>query len=266
MEITQAIVLGIVQGLTEFLPISSSGHLVFLPKFFGWSDQGLAFDAILHLGTLLSVVVYFRKRLTDIFKSFFQKGSTAASHRRLGWMLVLSIIPAGIVGFFGEQWIETQLRSTFVIAMGLVFWGIILWFADRHAMIHKNKRDLKTLSWKQVVFISCAQAIALIPGTSRSGITMTAGLFSRLDKKAAAEFSFLMSVPIILIAGTLKFLDLFQTGFGSISPIVLFTGFIASALAGFAAIAGLLNIIQRWSFKPFVIYRIIIGTLILLLL
>ena len=208
MSIIQAIVLGVIQGITEFLPISSSGHLVFIPKLFGWGDQGLAFDTIMHLGTLLAVVVYFRKKLWKILRAvFLYKNKEIRNDRKLGWLLILSIIPAGIIGLFFDNWIETNLRSTTVIAFGLIFWGIILFFADRVSQKKSSTRSLGQTGWKQTLFIGCAQAIALIPGTSRSGITMTAGLFSKFNKKSAAEFSFLMSIPVIGLAGLLQILE-----------------------------------------------------------
>lgn len=268
MSLFQAAILGIVQGLTEFLPISSSGHLIFLPKLFGWVDQGQAFDVVVHLGTLVAVVIYFRKKLFDIAKSFVLRGVDSEVNRRLGLLLVLSIIPAGLIGFFGNEWIEEHTRSAAVIAWGFIVWGIVLLLADRF-----NKKvpqtqlvDLHNLNWKKIAVIGTAQAIALIPGTSRSGITMTAGLFSKLDKKSAAEFSFLMSVPIIAIAGTMKVIDLVQEGLGVLTVGSLVVGLFASALSGFFAIAGLLKIIQKWSFMPFVVYRIVMGVLILMFL
>ncbi len=248
MDVIQALFLGIIQGLTEFLPISSSGHLIFIPKLFGWADQGLAFDTIIHLGTLAAVVVYFRKRMTD---------------RKLGWLIILSVIPAGIIGFFWGEWIENTFRSALVVGVNMIFWGIVLLVADniRRLKDWKIKR-LENLSCGKALFIGCAQAIALIPGVSRSGITMTAGLFSKLDKKSAAEFSFLMSAPIIFLAGLSGMLDFTKQETGT-AILPLAVGFIASAISGFVAIWGLMKIIQKWSYAPFVVYRIIIGILIL---
>ena len=273
MTVLQSVVLGVIQGLTEFLPISSSGHLVFVPKIFGWGDQGLSFDVMVHLGSLLAVIIYFRRMLGDILKSFFIKDGgkiqntryKIQDNRRLGWLLLLTIIPAGIVGLLFGDWIEVNLRSSAVIGVGLIFWGVVLYLAERFSQKSKVK-SLKSANWRNALFIGCAQAVALIPGTSRSGITMTAGLFSKLDKKSAAEFSFLMSVPVILLAGGLKVIDLMQVGLGDLSLGILATGFISAAVSGFVAIAGLMKIIQKWSFKPFVVYRIVVGVIILLLL
>ncbi|MBU0661093.1 undecaprenyl-diphosphate phosphatase [Patescibacteria group bacterium] len=263
MTILQAIILGVIQGIAEFLPISSSGHLIFLPQLFGWQDQGIAFDAIVHLGTLGAVVVYFRKKIMAIIQSCMKRGVDDKLNQRLAILIILSIIPAGIVGLFGKSLIEENLRSVSVIAFGLIFWGIVMFFGDRLNQKWKKEGkelvDINHLSGKQMLFVACAQAIALIPGTSRSGITMTAGLFAGLDKKAVAEFSFLMSIPIIALAGGLKVLELIQSGMGDLTVTVLFVGFIASALSGFVAIAGLMKIVQKWNFTPFVIYRIVLG-------
>ena len=268
MTILQSVVLGIIQGLTEFLPISSSGHLVFVPKIFGWVDQGLSFDVIVHLGSLVAVLIYFRKILFKIIIGFFSfktNDPELQNSKKLGWLIILTIIPAGIIGLLFGDWIENNLRSSLVIGVGLIFWGLVLYFAE---MYQKKKisgqQTIEQVGWKKALFIGCAQAIALIPGTSRSGITMTAGLFSKLDKKSAAEFSFLMSVPIIVLAGGLNLLELIQKGLGDLNLTVLFAGFVAAAMSGFIAITGLMKIIQKWSFKPFVIYRIVVGILILI--
>lgn len=274
MTVLQALVLGTIQGLTEFLPISSSGHLIFIPKIFGWSDQGLAFDAIVHVGSLMAVIVYFREKIFNILRALLKNKAWNMKHgtsdlKRLGWLIVLTIIPAGLVGFFFNDWIESALRATWIIGVGLIGWGVLLGLADwygKKLQQDKASKNLDKINWKQALFIGCAQAIALIPGTSRSGITMTAGLFSKLDKKSAAEFSFLMSVPIIALGGGLKVIELIQQGMGDLSVLVLITGFVASAISGFLAIWGLMKIIQKWSFLPFVFYRIVVGLLILVFL
>lgn len=270
MTYLQAIVLGIIQGLTEFLPVSSSGHLIFVPVFFGWADQGISFDAVVHLGTLLAVVLFFRKKIWAILSAFWERGPASKMNRRLAWLLMLSIIPAGLVGLFGEEYITSIFRSPASVAYALILWGIVLYAADRYHIAAKKRgehlSDLNHISARQMIAISLAQALALIPGTSRSGITMTTGLFAKLDRTAAAEFSFLMSIPVITIAGGLKLLDLLQHGFGDTSVGVLAAGFIASALSGFAAIWGLMSVIKRWSFLPFAVYRVVIGIAILIFL
>lgn len=266
MTFVQAAVLGIVQGFTEFLPVSSSGHLILFPRLFGWADQGIGFDVIVHLGTLVAVVIFFRKKLWELCKAFFSRSTLLRPERRIAWLIVLSIIPAGVVGVL----LETNDRSVLVVGISMIVWGIVLgiadWYNKRKIKELKPLTDLLHLKVWQVITIACAQAVALIPGTSRSGITMTAGLFSGLDKKTAAEFSFLMSVPIIALAGLNKVIDVVQNGAGGVESSMLFVGFVASAVSGFIAIAGLMKIIQKWSFLPFVVYRVVLGVLILALL
>lgn len=250
MSLLQAVILGLVQAFTEFLPISSSGHLVLVPLVFGWPDQGLAFDAALHVGTLFAVLVYFRSTIFNIIKS----------QRKLGVMIILSMIPAGLAGIFFDEVIETQFRAVSIIIFNLIFWGLILsladWWSRKHLIQAKDLTHLKPLD---AFLIGFAQMLALIPGTSRSGITMTAGLFLKLDKKSAAEFSFLMSIPVIGAAGALKMIELFKVGISHAEVLPLGVGVATSALGGLLAIKILLKIIQKWSFMPFVIYRILLG-------
>ncbi len=274
MTSLQAIILGIIQGIGEFLPISSSGHLIFLPKFFGWSDQGLTFDMVAHLGTLLAVIIYFREHLWTLITSIFTRDKKHQANRRLIWLIGVSTIPAGIIGFLFGDLIEQELRSPHIIGASLIVWGIVLGCADRYShRVHAKRTDLsektllRDLSWFQVMGMGLAQAVALIPGTSRSGITMTAGLFSGLSRKAASEFSFLMSIPIIGLAAGSKLFDVMQHGAGQgASTSLLVVGFLSAAISGFFAISVLMKIIQKWSFMPFVIYRIIVGVLILFFL
>jgi len=268
MSILHAIILGIVQGLTEFLPVSSSGHLILLPYFFSWQDQGLLFDVVLHLGTLVAVVLYFYKKLIAIIRGFFssllrQADETGKKNGKFAWLLIISIIPAGIVGVLFSDSIETILRSPYVVVVSLILWAMVLYIADRWG---DKMRNLEMSSWKDAIFIGCAQAIALIPGTSRSGITMTAGLFRGMTKQASAEFSFLMSVPIIFLAGVLKLGTAWREGFTDISIVVLSIGFITSMLSGLLAIKLLMKIIKTWSFKPFVLYRILLAIAVLIVL
>lgn len=260
MNSLQAIILGAIQGITEFIPVSSSGHLIFFPKLFGWSDQGLAFDVVIHMGTLLAVIVFFRVRIAQLLKSLFSKEKT---NKKLLIMLALSIIPAGLAGLLFGDIIEQKFRSPLVVAVGLIFWGIILGLADWYGRKKQDKKTLEDMSWKDMAFMASAQAIALMPGTSRSGITMTAGLFSSLGKTAAAEFSFLMSIPIIGLAGSLKIVELIKGAESMVSVSILSIGFVSSAISGFLAIFFFMKIIQKWSLLPFVLYRIIVGFLII---
>lgn len=263
MTTVQALILGTIQGLTEFLPVSSSGHLIFIPALFGWADQGLAFDVVLHLGTLVAVVFYFRKTLVRLFRALWTKQKTEDSV--LARYVLWSVIPAGLAGFFFGDMIEASLRSATIVAWSLIGWAGVLAAADGwNKGLEKAQKtiSLTAMGWRQAAFVALAQILALVPGTSRSGITMTAGLFAGLNKKSAAEFSFLMSVPVIFLAGAAKMAAL-STEVISIPIEIFLIGFIASTLSGFLAIWTLMKIIQKWSFMPFVAYRIVIGTLIL---
>ena len=280
MNIWQAVILGGVQGFTEFLPISSSGHLIFIPRIFGWADQGLAFDVVAHLGTFAAVVVYFRKKIMTLIRGFYTDDADNAN-KKLAWYIILSVIPAGLVGFLLGSRIEAYTRSAAVVAWSLIGWGIVLGIADYVSRKHENtpppaggvppkagktQKHLFNLSWREALFIACAQAVALIPGTSRSGITMTAGLFSRLDKKSAAEFSFLMAIPVIALAGMYEMIQIVRNNVVIEQSDNLTIGFLAAALSGMLAIHLLMKIITRWSFMPFVVYRVAVGLAILLFL
>lgn len=260
METIQIVVLAIVQGLTEFLPISSSGHLVLMPQLFGWGDQGLAFDVAVHVGTLLAVLAYFRHDLAEIivdtFGSLFGKGQTTAS--RLGWAVVVATLPVGVVGVLFKALIETHLRGAMVVAAATVVFGLLLGWSDWRG---QKTRSLTSLRWRDALVIGLAQALALIPGTSRSGITMTAGLMLGLTREAAARFSFLMAIPTIMLAGGLLMLDAFAQAepfdWGS-----LLLGVGVSALTAYLCIHWFLSFIQRFSMQPFVIYRLFLGAII----
>lgn len=266
MTVIQAIVLGVVQGLTEFLPVSSSAHLIFIPKFLGWADQGLAFDAIIHLGTLLAVLIYFRKRLITLIHGLYADDARHAD-KRLAWMIVLSVIPALFAGFLMSEVFGIEIRSPLVIAFSLIFWGIVLGIADRYHVSRITYHvPVESLTWGKALLISLAQIISLIPGTSRSGITMTAGLFSKLTKEAAAEFSFLMSIPVIAASGMLKLFEMVKAGGGEAISMPLIVGLLFSAISGFVAISALMKLIKTKSFMPFVVYRVVVGILILVFL
>ncbi|MCF6276705.1 MAG: undecaprenyl-diphosphate phosphatase [Candidatus Magasanikbacteria bacterium] len=261
----QAFFLGILQGVAEFLPISSSGHLILLSNWLNWSDQGLFFDVVLHLGSLLAVVFYFRKKLLSLLFSIFGKTEDNKEERRFIFLLAISTLPAVLVGFLIKDFVENSLRSVLVVAFGLIFWGGVLWFADWKSRHHKTQKTHNDLNWKDTLFIGFAQAIALIPGTSRSGITISAGLLKGMNRKDAASFSFLMSIPVIFGAGLLTFLDITKSSLETISVSHLFVGFISAFVSGFFAICFLMRFIQKRTFKDFAIYRFVLGALILIL-
>lgn len=268
MTIWQVLILSFVQGIAEFLPISSSGHLILIPKFFNWIDQGLVFDTMMHLATLLAVIVFFRKKIFLLLKSFFSRSRDLEiiKNKKLAYFILIAIVPAGLAGFLFEDSIELYFRSATLVAINLIFWALILFLADKYNSKLNNKKDILKISWKDSVFIGLAQVLALIPGTSRSGITISAGLFNKIKKEDAIEFSFLISIPLIAGAGLLQLIDLFKNGLGNISFFLLFLGFSVAFLSGLLAIKFLLEIIKRWSFLPFVIYRIILAIIILILL
>jgi undecaprenyl-diphosphatase len=261
MTLWQAAVLGVVQGLTEFLPISSSAHLALFPWLFHWQDPGLSFDVALHWGTLLAVAYYFRRDWASLAGGVLR----AASGRRmnpeaeLAAKLAVGTVPAGVVGLLFEHQAETVLRSPWVIAAMLAIIGLLLWVFDRRA--GEGPAD-RLPGWGAVLWIGCAQALAIVPGTSRSGITMLAGLSAGLPRPAAARYSFLLSGPIILAAGLHQLRD-----FAHGAPVPLAVGVVTSAAAGGLAIAFLLRYLARGSFLPFAVYRLLLaGAVVALLL
>lgn len=263
MDFDQILGLGLLQGLTEFLPISSSAHLILLPLVVGWTDQGLAFDVAVHLGTLLAVVCYFRSDLKKIVAgwtdSLIYKKQTQES--RLAWMIVVGTIPVGLVGLLAGSLVEIYLRSPSVIAVSTILFGLLLWFADAKGKRSKNE---DTMSIKMALVIGLYQVLALIPGTSRSGITMTGGLLLGLTREAAARFSFLLSVPLIFLAGSLKSFELINSP-ETIDWASISLGVLISALSAFACIAVFLRLVEKIGMLPFVLYRLVLGGFLLYL-
>ncbi|MGM0593845.1 MAG: undecaprenyl-diphosphate phosphatase [Pseudomonadota bacterium] len=261
MELIQIILLSLVQGLTEFLPISSSAHLILFPALSGWADQGLAFDVAVHVGTLSAVVWYFRRELQVMLRDWL---ASIAQRRRVGdsnlaWAVGFGTIPAGLAGLLFNDYIETALRSPLVIAATTVIFGLLLWWADAQG---KRERSEHTIGWRDVVVIGLAQALALIPGTSRSGITMTAGLILGLTRAGAARFSFLLSIPIILLAGGYNGVKLAQSG-QAVAWSALGLGVVFSALSAYLCIHLFLKALERIGMLPFVIYRLLLGVVLL---
>ena len=257
MLIEQIIILALIQGLTEFLPISSSAHLILAPMISGWADQGLAFDVAVHVGTLTAVVFYFRKELKAMTRDWFASvyTRTQIGESRLAWAVLMGTIPVGLCGLLFHDFIATQLRSPLVIATTTIGFGVLLGWADWKG---RRVRDEHTLNAGNVLFIGLAQALALIPGTSRSGITMTAGLMLGLTRDAAARFSFLLSIPVIVLSGGLETVKLVQS---EIAPDwqALIIGTALSALAAYLCIHLFLKFISRMGMWPFVAYRLLLG-------
>jgi undecaprenyl-diphosphatase len=263
MDWLQTVVLALVQGLTEFLPVSSSAHLILAPTLFGWSDQGLAFDVAVHVGTLAAVVTYFYRELLAMAVDWVRSIGAGApvGQSQLAWAVICGTVPAGAAGLLLGDQIEQYLRSPLVIAGATIGFGLILWLAS---VMAREQRDEFSLSARDVIVIGCAQALALIPGTSRSGITITAGLFLGLKAKAAARFSFLLSVPIICAAGGLHSLSLIRQG-AQANWAAVGVGALVAALSAFACIHLFLVLLERVGMLPFVLYRLVLGGALLVL-
>ncbi|HEY7334783.1 MAG TPA: undecaprenyl-diphosphatase UppP [Bryobacteraceae bacterium] len=268
MPLIEVIVLGIVQGLTEFLPVSSTAHLVIVPKLLGWPDPGLSYDIALHVGTLAAVLLYFfRDWIQLIGQGLGLRGGADPElqrNRMLFWFLILGTIPGGIAGLLFQKRAETDLRGPYVIAAFMIAIGIFMWMADS---IGQKKRDLSHVSALDSIIIGVAQAIAVIPGVSRSGITISAGLLRDLDRPSAARFSFLLSTPIIMGAAAKDFWDLMRHE-GGITPEMRTSfglGILVSAITGCVTIAFFLEFLRRRGLAFFVWYRIVVGIALIVL-
>jgi undecaprenyl-diphosphatase len=263
----EAIVLGIVQGLTEFLPISSTGHLRIVPAFAGWEDPGAAFTAVTQLGTMAAVLLYFRDDLSRIARAWVRSLRDRAVRReldaRLGWYIVLGTIPIGIFGVAFKDSIETGARDLYLIGTALIVLGLVLLAAER---VGTRTRSIEDVSARDGVAVGFAQALALVPGVSRSGATITAGLFLGLDRPTAARFSFLLSVPAVVLSGLLELGSIASgeegqhVGAGNLL-IATFLAFVS----GYASIAWLLRFLSHHSTVIFVVYRVVLGTVVLVL-
>lgn len=271
MSELEALLLGIVQGLTEFLPISSSGHLILVPWLQDYTFLqeheafNKTFDVALHIGTLVAVVSYFHRELRGMAAGFWRtvrKRAIGRGEERLAWVIVVGTVPAVIVGGLGEDWIDEHLGEPWMIAVLLIAFGLILWHADRRP----QEKSLGQVRLRYGLYIGLAQALALAPGVSRSGVTISAGRYLRLDRDTAARVSFLLLVPVTAGAGAFKAYEALTEGLpdGVVGPMIV--GTIASAISGYAAIAGLLALVRRHSYDPFVAYRLLVGagTLILI--
>jgi undecaprenyl-diphosphatase len=265
IDALEAIVLGIVQGLTEFLPISSSGHLLIVPAFAGWEDPGAAFTAVIQLGTMAAVVVYFRKDLARIAVAFLRsiRGDRWRSHdidARMGWYIALGTIPISIAGFAFSNQIEEGARSLYLVGSTLILFSFVMYAAEHYG---RRQRELDTLTTRDAIVVGGFQALALVPGVSRSGATISAGLFLGLDRTAAARYSFLLSVPAVVLSGLYELKEL---GSGE-GPGVALTA-LATLLAfvsGYIAIAWLLRFVANHSIGAFCPYRIGLGALVIVL-
>ena len=267
MSVFEAIVLGITQGLTEFLPISSTAHLRIVPAFAGWEDPGAAFTAVTQLGTMAAVLLYFREDLLRIARAWLRslrdpsvRGELDA---RLGWYILIGTIPIGIFGLAFKDQIENGARDLYLIGSALIVLGLVLLAAEKVA---KHDRPLEKITTRDGIVIGLAQALALVPGVSRSGATLTAGLFLGLDRPSAARYSFLLSVPAVVLSGLLEFASILggsedtQVGLGALAVATLL-----AFVVGYASIAFLLRFLTRHTTIVFVVYRVALGTLVLVL-
>ncbi len=261
MTPTEAFILGLIQGVTEFLPISSSAHLILVPYLFGWEDHSLRFEVITNAGTLLAAIIYFRRDLTTALRTGLVSQPLIGPRPGLLRAIGFASLPVLVVGFVFYEWFATGARSPVLIAWASIFFGLVLWWADRRAA--DPGRSVGDISWKDSAWIGAAEALALIPGTSRSGITITAGLVRGLSRTEAARFSLLLAIPV----GTLAFLkDLVSIAFeesGSTEVLALGIGFLTSAVSAYLVIGWLLRWLERQSTTVFVVYRVALGGLIL---
>ena len=267
MTLKQAIVLGTVQGLTEFLPISSSAHLILVPWLTGWPDQGLTFDVVLHAGTLMAILSCFWRDFAGILRESFQPSKSRSLERpggrRMLLFLVLATLPAAIAGMLAEQLVATQLRHTEIVPATLIFFALLLWLSERRATL---KKGLEKIALMDALWVGIAQALALIPGTSRSGITITAGLFRGMTREAAARFSFLLAAPILAAATLKKLFEINQLGIPEGEATSLLVGFLTALIVGHVTIRVFIRFLRKKTLYVFVHYRILLGIVILIIL
>ena len=261
MLLSQLAATGVLQGITEFLPISSSGHLILLPHLAGWADQGLVYDIAAHFGTLIAVVAYFQADIRRMLNHWIGNlsGAPGNEHSRLAWAVLWGTVPVSVIGLVTHDFIAQYMRHPLVIAGTTIGFGVVLWLAD---VLGRRVRDTATLNWSDIALVGFAQCLALVPGTSRSGITISAGLALGLTRFAAARFSFLLSIPVIFLATAYETWHLLQ------SPVVVdWVGLIAVAagagVSAFVCIALFLSLLDKIGMLPFVLYRFLLGTLLI---
>lgn len=264
MDLFQTLVLALVQGLTEFLPISSAAHLILVPELTAWEDQGLTFDVATHIGSLVAVMIYFRHELRRMTAEWVGSlaGRGLTPDAKLAWAVGFGTIPAALGGLLFHDVISTHLRSAQVIAMTTIGFAVLLLFAD---VTGKRVRDEHGINWKDVAIIGVAQALALIPGTSRSGITITAALLMGFTRQAAARYSFLLSIPIIALAGGYETLGLLKEPEENVQWGMIFLGVLVSGVSAYLCIHYFLKLLAKMTMLPFVLYRLVLGAFLLFL-
>lgn len=270
MDSLQALIIGIVQGLTEFLPVSSTAHVRIVPSLLGWEDPGAAVTAVTQLGTLAAVFIYFWNDWTGLLKAgvisvtgFSGRHSWTPdfTHQvRLAWFIVLGTVPIGVCGLLFKDYIENEWRSLYIIGGALIALAVLLAVAETAA---RHLRTIRDMTFRDTQWVGLAQALALIPGVSRSGVTLTAGLFIGLTRESAARYSFLLSIPAITASGLLELKDLIENGFGGIGLFNLVLATLAAGVVGYASIAFLIRWLQTRSTLIFIVYRIVIGAVII---
>ncbi len=267
MSLLEAIVLGIVQGLTEFLPVSSTAHLRIVPAFAGWEDPGAAFTAVTQLGTMVAVLIYFREDLLRITRTWFASLRTPRLRKeldaRMGWYILLGTIPIGIFGLAFKDQIETGARDLYLNGMALIVLGLVLLQAER---VGKRNRGVESIGTRDGLVVGFSQALALVPGVSRSGATITAGLFLGLERAAAARFSFLLSIPAVVLSGLLELASISSGEEGeNTGAVALIVATVLAFVVGYASIAFLLRFLATRSTVIFVVYRVVLGVLVIAL-
>jgi len=257
----QIVILAIVQGLTEFLPISSSGHLVLAPYLFDWTDQGLAFDVAVHVGSLVAVCIFFRKDILSLLAGGIQVlgGNVKTPESRMALAIAMGTVPASIAGLMFASWIEANLRDPAVIVYTLAGYGILMALADRFG---RRERSITDVGYKDAIVIGCAQALALVPGTSRSGVTITAARILGFERQDAARFSFLLSAPVILLAAGYKFVEMISSDV-AVAWGQLGLGALVACIVAYISIEFFMRVVTRIGLAPFAIYRLILAAIIL---
>jgi len=263
MDLIQSFGLAIVQGLTEFLPVSSSAHLILPSAIMGWQDQGLAFDVAVHVGSLVAVLAYFKKDVLQLIQAWMVStflGRASNAESQMAWFIIMATVPAGLVGLIAGDFIEANLRSIAVIAATTIIFGLLLGWADWR---FRGAKTTQNMTWKSALLIGLAQVLALIPGTSRSGITITAALALGFDRNSAARFSFLLAIPIITLSGGYQALQLMALPMVPWFEIIF--GSVVSAITAYLCIHYFLRLVDKIGMLPFVIYRLLLGMVLILI-
>ena len=265
LDFLKAVVLGLIQGLTEFLPISSSAHLRIFPELFGWGDPGAAFTAVIQIGTELAVLIYFRKDIWRIgsawVRAIWDPAWRGHEDARMGWFVIIGSLPIVALGILLKDTIESDFRSLWIIGTTLIVMGVVLGIADR---VGRNERAMGQMTWKHAVLLGLAQAAALVPGVSRSGATISMGRFLNYEREAATRFAFLLAIPAVVGAGLFELKEI-PGGDNAYGPMPTLVATVVSFIVGYAAIAWLLKYVSTRSYLPFVIYRVLLGAGVLAL-